>query len=76
MAERATHRAPHARFAAMHVPTADEPTPLFVTQRRRLREFLADQERIATIKADWLYSFCGEAGRRKLLIQAGLTATA
>lgn len=67
MATRADRSAAQARFVPMHAPADDVPAPVFITQRRRVREFIADQQRIATIKSDWLYSFCGEAGRRKLL---------
>lgn len=47
--------------------------PIFVTQQRKLREFLEDQDRIATIKADWLYRMGSQETRARLVRQAGFT---
>lgn len=41
-------------------------SPVFVTQQRRVREFIADQCRLATIKADWLYRIGAEDARVRL----------
>lgn len=45
--------------------------PMFVTQQRPLRDFLADQDRLATIHADWLYQIASPAGKVRLLQQHG-----
>lgn len=50
--------------------------PLFVTQQRRLRDFLADQDRLATIKADWLYRLVGTEARARILRGHGFTPVA
>lgn len=53
--------------------------PLFITQQRKASEFLADQDRIATIKGDWLYQMGSEQVKCRLLTEAGykpLCATA
>lgn len=47
--------------------------PLFITQQRKLSDFLADQNRIATIKADWLYQMGSRETRLRLLRDHGFT---
>lgn len=47
--------------------------PVFVTQQRRVRDFLADQDRLATIKSDWLYQMGSNDTRARLLQEHGFT---
>lgn len=46
---------------------------VYITMQCKVRDFIADQERIATLKCDWLYKLCSPEGRAKLLIEAGFT---
>jgi hypothetical protein len=39
--------------------------PVFVTQQRKLRDFLRDQNPIATISCDWLYAFAENTDLRQ-----------
>lgn len=48
-------------------------SPLFITQQRKVRDFLEDQDRLATIKADWLYRIGSDETKVRLLRAAGFT---
>lgn len=47
--------------------------PIFVTQQRKVRDFLADQDKLATIKSDWLYQIGSAETRERLLRAQGFT---
>lgn len=49
------------------------PAPIFVTQQRKLRDFLDDQDRLATIKSDWLYRMADTRTRARILSEHGFT---
>lgn len=59
-------------MAHQNQPGAAAP-PLFITQQRKVRDFLADQDRLATIKADWLYRMGSDETKERLLRAAGFT---
>lgn len=52
-----------------HISTS----PAFVTQHRQLRDFLADQDRLAAIKSDWLYRLVDVPTRARILRSHGFT---
>lgn len=52
------------------------PPRVYITMECKVRDFLADQSRIATLKCDWLYKLCSPAGRAKLITQAGFVPVA
>lgn len=60
--------------APLRAPAIGRPLPgVYIAMHCKLRDFLADQQRIATIKCDWLYKLCGPQGRAKMIADAGFT---
>lgn len=60
-------------MASIHAPAGHVAAPVFITQQRKLRDFLADQDRLASIRSDWLYKLVGTEAREQLLRANGFT---
>jgi hypothetical protein len=51
-----------------------QPLPqVYIVMECKLRDFIADQNRIAHLKCDWLYKLCSPHGRAKMIREAGFT---
>lgn len=47
--------------------------PIYITQQRKVRDFIADQERLAAIKGDWLYRLASPEARARIVRSHGFT---